>query len=769
MKAKIAILVLLSAAPWVDAASTVPKLMSYQGRVTDSAGVAIGSTAAVNRTVTFSLYASPSGDSDLSYRETQTVTISGGEFSVLIGNGTGVSGYPGPTSPASSIKTLDGVINSAATSALYLGITVDDGNSATQDTEISPRQQLVTGAFAVRALMAESVASGAVTSTMLGNSSVGTNQVATSAINSAKILDGTIAGTDIAGSTITRDKINTTSIGLWEVSDNNIYRATNVGIGVMNVNGVVTGVTNPVAVLELSAKTGTTTPANNGLRVVNYTNTTGNNAVLAAAVAGSSAGSPFVSLDISGVGGWSIGTDNADLDKLVFKNSWDFVNNPKMAIDTAGNVGIGTTSPSEKLMVSGGSLRVASTSNPYLAVASVNSSSVTINQATLGVATSAGSGSSSAAANDAILKSDSAKLILQSGIGAAGIVIDTANKVGIGTSTPTEKLTIQDGKLWFNSTTSDNGGIGGTMASNDQFRIFGSGTSDAGALYIDTYDGANEPIIFRQVNGAPTAAQTPYERMRVAANGYLGVGTTAPLAPLHVAGSTSLTVNQQGYFDWTGGHDSNNQSHVDNYGIYCDNRIVALAFDATSDSRIKTDLLVTDNAADLKVLQGIQITDYYFKDSLMNGNRPQKKVIAQQVEAVFPQAVTQKPGIIPDILSGAKTKDGWVTLVTDLKVGDKVRLLADKESHVREVLEVRVGAFRTAFISKGAEVFVYGREVDDLRSVDYDAIAMLNVSATQELAKKLEQKDVELEQKDAVIAALEARMSALEKRVFGAK
>ena len=30
-------------------------------------------------------------------------------------------------------------------------------------------------------------------------------------------------------------------------------------------------------------------------------------------------------------------------------------------------------------------------------------------------------------------------------------------------------------------------------------------------------------------------------------------------------------------------------------------------------------------------------------------------------------------------------------------------------------------------------MFVYGREVNDFRSVDYDAIAMLNVSATQEL------------------------------------
>jgi hypothetical protein len=89
-------------------------------------------------------------------------------------------------------------------------------------------------------------------------------------------------------------------------------------------------------------------------------------------------------------------------------------------------------------------------------------------------------------------------------------------------------------------------------------------------------------------------------------------------------------------------------------------------------------------------------------------------------------------------------------------------LLADKESPIQEVLEVRVGAFRTAFTPKDADVFVYGREVDDLRSVDYDAIAMLNVSATQELARKLEEKD-------AVIVALEARLRALEKRVSAAK
>ncbi len=464
MKANIAILILLSSTTWVFAGSTVPKLMSYQGRVTDSSGTAIGNTAPVNRAVTFRLYTVSSGGT-ATYNETQTVTISGGEFSVLIGNGTGLTGLPGPTSPAVPLTTLDTIVNTATTSALYLGITVDDGNSATVDTEISPRQQLVTGAYSLRSLMAESVASGAVTSAMLAANSVGTNQVAAGAITSAKIADASIVAADIAGSTITRDNINTGSIGLWEVSGNNIYRMSNVGIG--------------------------------------------------------------------------------------------------------------TTSPTEKLMVSGGSLRVTSTSNPYVVVASGT------NQATLGVTTSAGQWSTSSSANDVVLKSDASKVILQSGAGAAGLVIDTTNKVGIGTSTPTEKVTIQDGKLWFNTTTSDNGGIGGIMASNDYFRIFGAGNNDLGSLYIDTYDGANEPIIFRQVNGLPTGTNTPYERLRIASNGYVGVGTATPLAPLHVAGAARNSFSFQFYMDASGSGDKNETRSDLDHSIIADYRVRAAAFDVT--------------------------------------------------------------------------------------------------------------------------------------------------------------------------------------------
>lgn len=732
MKAELAILVLLSSAPWVAAQSTVPKLMSYQGRVTDSAGVAIGSTAAVNRAVAFRLYSVSSGGT-ASYNETQTVTISGGEFSVLIGNGTGLTGLPGPTSPASPLKTLDTIINTATTSALYLGITVDDGNSSTVDAEISPRQQLVTGAYSMRSLMAESVASGAVTSTMLGANSVDTNQLAANAITTAKIKDGSVGADDIGGAAITSAKIDTTTVGIWTPSGNNIYRNSNVGIGV----------TSPAAVLELAARTGTTTtPATNGLRVYNSTNSTGNNAVLAAAVAGSSAGSPFVSLalDLTGSNGWSIGADNVDSDKLVFKNSWDFASNAKMAIDVAGNVGIGTTAPGYKLEVSEGNVNIKNT-DPYL---SITDSSA---QGLVGVATTAGKFSTSSVTNDLVVKSVVGKVILQSGNGAAGIIIDTSNN-------------ISTNNLSANSLSASYLAARGSSTTHSQgaYLEWNKNSGDGSTWLLNQKGGGGGGIIFGEVSTSNTVT----ERMRIHSNGFVGIGTTTPLAPLHVSGSALNTFNLQYYLDSNGGHDYSGDRSDFAFSIVADGYVRAPAYHVTSDERIKEVIGVSNGAEDLAVLQSIEITDYSFKDKLAMGSQIEKRVIAQQVESVYPTAVNLDRGVIPDIFKKAGVEVGWVRLATDLKVGERVRLFDSENDAVQEVLEIRGGAFRTGFPHQDAEVFVYGREVDDFRSVDYDAIAMLNVSATQQLSKKLGEKD-------ALIAALEARLSALEKRMSDAK
>ena len=241
------------------AQSAVPLQISYQGRVTDAAGVPLGTPTPVNRTVTFRIWdhATAGAAGNRLYSEQQTVTISNGEFSVLVGTGTAVGGE-------TNTLTLDAVFSGAVR---FLGVTVDDGTAAV-DPEVSPRQQIVTAAYAFRSKVAESVLGAAITTAMIANNAVTSVQIADSTIGStkiadasivaadladgsvtgAKILDGTIATADLAAGSVTAAKLGS-DVGLWTTGGGNVYRATgNVGAGT----------TTPTAPLSAGAALGNT-------------------------------------------------------------------------------------------------------------------------------------------------------------------------------------------------------------------------------------------------------------------------------------------------------------------------------------------------------------------------------------------------------------------------------------------------------------------------------------------------------------------------------
>ena len=205
------------------------------------------------------------------------------------------------------------------------------------------------------------------------------------------------------------------------------------------------------------------------------------------------------------------------------------------------------------------------------------------------------------------------------------------------------------------------------------------------------------------------------------------------------------------------------------FSIFADGPVAATMFYALSDARIKKVQGRSDGSADLTTLMDIEVTDYTYKDVHQKGDGKHKKVSAQQVEKIYPQAVSKSTGPVPDIYERANVISGRVFLPTDLKVGEKVRLTSEKGDTVHEVLEVRASSFRVDLPESITSVFVYGREVNDFRSVDYEALAMLNVSATQELARqvealrKSEARIAELEQKNSQLSALERKVAELEK------
>ena len=111
------------------AQDSAPYFLSYQGRVTDGAGLAIGNSIPENRLVRFQIYSSATGGTAV-YGEQQTVTISGGEFSVLIGNGQAVTGVSGP----SNNTALATILSNMSNNSLYLGVSVaaSGGNFTTE-------------------------------------------------------------------------------------------------------------------------------------------------------------------------------------------------------------------------------------------------------------------------------------------------------------------------------------------------------------------------------------------------------------------------------------------------------------------------------------------------------------------------------------------------------------------------------------------------------------------------------------------------------------
>jgi hypothetical protein len=238
--------------------------------------------------------------------------------------------------------------------------------------------------------------------------------------------------------------------------------------------------------------------------------------------------------------------------------------------------------------------------------------------------------------------------------------------------------------------------------------------------------------------------------------GRVGIGSIAaanPQALLHIGGTGSVSgpaYYTNAYFASTS---TTLEELTSEYGfpnivvradgsIWCNNG----AFTATSDKRIKNIIGLTSTGSDLAVLSKIEITDYKYKDEVANGKGLQKKVIAQQLQEVYPIAVTSQTGIVPNVFAAAEksTVHEGATIITtasphDFATGDLVKLIIENTSEKQLIVNVIDAKTFSVEEAINEKVFVYGKSVNDLLTVDYDAVAMLNVSATQELAKQIEQ------------------------------
>jgi hypothetical protein len=149
-----------------------------------------------------------------------------------------------------------------------------------------------------------------------------------------------------------------------------------------------------------------------------------------------------------------------------------------------------------------------------------------------------------------------------------------------------------------------------------------------------------------------------------------------------------------------------------------------------------------------------------------------KGFIAQEVKEIIPEAVSVETQFIPDVYSlptschySPTCKQLTVVLpkTHKLKIGDRVRLLTRKEP--LELPVVRVPAEDTLVLgdclAEPAQVFVYGKEVSDFLTLNYDRIFTTGISAIQELAKRLQKTQDHLAEVEQAAAKIQAQNAAL--------
>jgi hypothetical protein len=344
--------------------------------------------------------------------------------------------------------------------------------------------------------------------------------------------------------------------------------------------------------------------------------------------------------------------------------------------------------------------------------------------------------------------------------------------VGIGTTNPVQTLQIGD------VTIPDSEGmirLASRAGIGSAYRAWNIGVPEAG----NNTTGTGYSFVIDDVYTTNTT-----EFMVKFGTGYVGIGTANPKASLHVKGVGRAATGNANYFNNSFANLSPTLESQDIFDVvgYFEGSLVAKGSVASqnvtswSDARAKTIIGRSSGAEDLATLDRIQITDYRWIDSRNGGPGIQKKVIAQEVEAVLPQAVSRLDKAIPNIFKKASelahdaTRHRLTVSLSqphDLQPGDRVDVYTDAGDLTKTpVLDTPTSTtFSIECKTKPKEAFVYGKWVKDYRSVDYDAIAMLNVSATQELHRRLAAAEAEVRALKSSLAKVALREETRQNRL----
>jgi len=331
----------------------------------------------------------------------------------------------------------------------------------------------------------------------------------------------------------------------------------------------------------------------------------------------------FYTSDGTGIGAHSIasigvvagGANTASPDgELVFSTGpYNVASVERMRIDSSGNVGIANSSPVTRLDIDG-FITLRNSAYPSPATGVFKDGFIGSNDGTLTYAVNGASNGAYGSHKFQVRKGDSSDAI-------DAMTIDSSGNVGIGNASPSRPLDVHGGTIGVTSSTAFSG-LQITSA-NNSFAYVNFGDSDDANIGQIRYDHLSNAMVVTTNNS---------ERARIDSSGKFMLGTTSGAGRFNIAQSGNVwaqTINHsnatQFFIDF--------QQNGSQVGSITGNGTNA-SYNTTSDERLKENIKDTTHVVNI---DDIRVREYDWK---VDGSHQRFGFIAQELEAVYPEAVT---------------------------------------------------------------------------------------------------------------------------------